>query len=110
MTVWYRRWPRPKQRFLSTAPRHAGNRPGCAARLEVPYWPQSSHIGPMKTFLAILIAILMFATLAVLFAGLIGLARNTPNPARSNRLMRWRVILQGTVILLFMLLMGLLRS
>lgn len=64
----------------------------------------------MKAFLTILIAILMLATLGVLFAGLIGLARGSPDPARSNRLMRWRVILQGTVILLFAVLMSLLRS
>jgi hypothetical protein len=64
----------------------------------------------VKAFLTILIAILMLATLGVLFAGLIGLARGSPDPARSNRLMRWRVILQGTVILLFAVLMSLLRS
>lgn len=64
----------------------------------------------MKTFLTVLIVILMLATLGVLFAGLIGLARPGHDPAKSNRLMRWRVILQGSAILLFMLLMGLLRS
>jgi hypothetical protein len=64
----------------------------------------------VKAFLTILIAVLMLATLGVLFAGLIGLARGSPDPARSNRLMRWRVILQGTVILLFAVLMSLLRS
>ncbi len=64
----------------------------------------------VKTFLTILIAILMFATLGVLFAGLIGLARDGHDPARSNRLMRWRIILQGSALLLFMLLMSLLHS
>ncbi len=64
----------------------------------------------MKTLLTILVALLMFATLGVLFAGLIGLARGGGNPARSNRLMRWRVILQGGALLLFALLMTLLRS
>ncbi len=64
----------------------------------------------MKTFLAILVAILMFATLGVLFAGLVGLARGNGDPARSNQLMRWRVILQAAALLLFMLLMTLLRS
>jgi len=67
-------------------------------------------MGGMKTFLTILIIVLMIATLGVLFAGLIGLANPAHDPARSNRLMRWRIILQATVILLFMLLMGLLRS
>lgn len=67
-------------------------------------------MSPVKTFLTVLIVILMVATLGVLFAGLIGLARPGHDPRRSNQLMRWRVILQGVVILLFMLLMSLLRS
>jgi Hypoxia induced protein conserved region len=68
------------------------------------------YIGAVKTFLAILVALLMFATLGVLFAGLFGLVRGGGDPARSNRLMRWRVILQGAALLLFALLMTLLRS
>jgi hypothetical protein len=64
----------------------------------------------VKTFLTVLIVILMIATLGVLFAGLIGMARPSHDPARSNRLMRWRVILQGAALLLFMILMSLLRS
>ena len=69
-----------------------------------------SYISSMKTFLALCVALLMFATLGVLFAGLVGLARGNGNPARSNQLMRWRVILQGAALLLFLLLMTLLRS
>ena len=61
-------------------------------------------------FLAIIVALLMFGTLGVLFAGLIGLARGGGDPIRSNQLMRWRVILQGAALLLFVLLMTLLRS
>ena len=68
------------------------------------------YIRQVKTFLAILVGLLMFATLGVLFAGLIGVARGGGNPQRSNQLMRWRVILQGAALLLFMLLMTLLRS
>ena len=45
-----------------------------------------------------------------LFAGLFGLVRGGGDPARSNQLMRWRVILQGAALLLFALLMTLLRS
>ncbi len=60
----------------------------------------------MKTFLTIMVALLMFATLGVLFAGLFGLVRGGGNPQRSNRLMRWRVILQGAALLLFALLMS----
>ena len=64
----------------------------------------------MKTLLTILIALLMLGTLGVLFAGLFGLVRGGGDPARSNRLMRWRVILQGAALLLFALLMTLLKS
>ena len=63
----------------------------------------------MKTFLTIIIGLLMLGTLGVLFAGLFGLVRGD-DPARSNMLMRWRVILQGAALLLFALLMTLLRS
>jgi hypothetical protein len=69
-----------------------------------------SYITSMKTFLALCVALLMFATLGVLFAGLVGLAKGNGDPARSNQLMRWRVILQGAALLLFLLLMTLLRS
>ena len=64
----------------------------------------------VKTFLAILIVVLMLGTLGVLFAGLLGLVRGGGNPGRSNTLMRWRVILQGAALLLLALLMTLLRS
>jgi hypothetical protein len=64
----------------------------------------------VKTFLTILIALLMAGTLGVLFAGLFGMVRGGGNPTRSNQLMRWRVILQGAALLLFALLMTLLKS
>jgi hypothetical protein len=64
----------------------------------------------VKTFLTILIALLMAGTLGVLFAGLFGMVRGGGNPARANQLMRWRVILQGAALLLFALLMTLLKS
>lgn len=64
----------------------------------------------MKSFLSIVIAILMFATLGVLIAGMIGLVRGGGDPRRSNQLMRWRIILQACALLLFFLLMSLLRS
>ena len=59
---------------------------------------------------AVLTGLAMLATLGVLFAGMIGLVRGGGNPARSNALMRWRVLLQAAALLLFALLMGLLRS
>jgi hypothetical protein len=59
---------------------------------------------PMTTFLIILVAAAMLATLGVLLAGVFGLARGS-DPMRSNVLMRWRVVLQGVALLLFLLLM-----
>ncbi len=64
----------------------------------------------VKTFLVILLALLMAGTLGVLFAGLFGMVRGGGDPRRSNALMRWRVILQALALLLFALLMSLLRS
>ena len=64
----------------------------------------------MRTFLAVLVGLLMLGTVGVLFAGLFGLIQGGGDPRRSNRLMRWRVILQAAALLLFALLMTLLRS
>lgn len=63
----------------------------------------------MHGFLAVLVGILMLATLGVLIAGAVGMLREG-NPRRSNKLMQWRVLLQGAAILLFIILMSLLRS
>ena len=63
----------------------------------------------MIVFLTILLAICMAATLGVLLAGMLGLVRGGSDPARSNRLMRWRVMLQAGTIVLFIVLMGLLH-
>jgi hypothetical protein len=64
----------------------------------------------MKTFLMIMVALLMLATVGVLIAGMVGLVRGGGDPRKSNQLMRWRVILQAAALLLFALLMSLLRS
>jgi hypothetical protein len=63
----------------------------------------------MHGFLAVLVVLLMLATLGVLIAGMIGMAREG-SPRRSNKLMQLRVLLQGAAILLFVILMSLLRS
>jgi hypothetical protein len=63
----------------------------------------------MHGILIFLVGALMFATLGVLLAGLVGMVRN-PNARRSNKLMQWRVLLQGTAILLFVIMMSLLHS
>ncbi len=62
----------------------------------------------MVPLLTVLVALAMLGTLGVLLAGVLGIARS--DPARSNRLMRWRIILQAAALLLFMLLLSLLRS
>lgn len=64
----------------------------------------------MRVVLIVLVVGMMLATLGVLFAGLLGLARGGGDPRRSNKLMQWRVFLQAGTLLLFMLLLHLLRS
>jgi len=71
---------------------------------------EDAYVGAMKTFLIILVALAMLATLGVLFAGLIGMARSSSDPMRSNALMRWRIILQGVALALVALLMLLARG
>lgn len=63
----------------------------------------------MRTFIIILLVLVMLGVLGVLFAGIVSLVRGGGDPKRSNRLMRWRVILQGAALLLLAVLMTLLR-
>jgi len=67
-------------------------------------------LSQMKTFLVVLVALAMLATLGVLFAGLLGLARNPGDGARSNRLMRYRIAMQAAALVLFGLLLLLTRG
>ncbi len=62
----------------------------------------------MQTVLTVLVVLALASVVAVLAAGLVGLARGM-DPHRSNRLMQWRVGLQGAALLLFLLLITLLR-
>ncbi|MFZ6761848.1 twin transmembrane helix small protein [Roseomonas sp. KE0001] len=66
----------------------------------------------MTVFLSILLGLSMLATLGVLFAGMAGLGRDggAAAGARSNRLMRWRVVLQGLSIALFLALVWSMRG
>lgn len=64
----------------------------------------------MSHVLPFLIVPLMIATAGVLLAGIIGLARGSTDPRRSNQLMRWRIILQAGALLLFVLMLALMRS
>ena len=60
----------------------------------------------METLFAILLAIALGLTLIVLFAGVITMGRGGEVGRKySNKLMRWRVILQGIAIVLFVLAM-----
>ena len=62
------------------------------------------YVPMMTQFLTILLAVVMLAVLGVLGAGMVGVARGS-DPARSNALMRWRVLLQGLAIAIFALLL-----
>jgi hypothetical protein len=62
----------------------------------------------MQQILPILLGLAMFATVAVLFAGVIVFAFSPNLNARyGNKLMRWRVILQGVALALFALMVAL---
>jgi hypothetical protein len=64
----------------------------------------------MVTFLTVLVVVSALSTLGVMFAGMLGLVRSdSGGGARSNSLMRWRVVLQGVTLLLFLLLMAVMR-
>ncbi len=63
----------------------------------------------MHTFFSVVMGILLLCVLGVLAAGWIGMIRET-DPRRSNRLMQWRVLLQGAAILLFAIMMMLMKS
>ena len=98
--MWGEKTPRGENRRLLD--------PGRRGRGAFPAW--AAYGSGVKTFLTVLIVLLMFATLAVLIAGMVGLVRGGGDPRRSNKLMRWRVILQGAALLLFAILMSLLKS
>ncbi|MBS7810460.1 HIG1 domain-containing protein [Roseococcus pinisoli] len=58
----------------------------------------------MKSFFTFLVMASMAATLGVLIAGMIGMARGVSGQA-SQKLMRYRVLLQGLSLVLFAILM-----
>jgi Hypoxia induced protein conserved region len=64
----------------------------------------------MRIVLLLLVGLALLGTLGVLFAGLITLAQPNHDPRRSNMLMRWRVVLQGTALLLLAILLLLARG
>jgi len=62
----------------------------------------------MQTFLTVLVALAMFATLGVLVAGVVGMARGGDS-GLSQKLMRYRVLFQFLALALFGVLMLLVR-
>ena len=58
----------------------------------------------MSGVLTVLLILALLAVLGVLGAGMVGVARGG-DPGRSNRLMRWRILLQGLALFIFVLLM-----
>jgi len=63
------------------------------------------YSGRMWGILMILLGVDMLAVIAVLMAGVLGMANPDRDPRRANMLMRWRVILQGVAIALVLALM-----
>ena len=55
----------------------------------------------MVTFLTILVALSMLATLGVLLSGVLGMSGSKAGGERSNKLMRWRIGLQALTLVLF---------
>jgi hypothetical protein len=65
----------------------------------------------MNGFIATLMIVAMVATLGVLLLGLFSMARGGEfNRRNANRFMRWRVVLQGAAILLFLILVLVMRG
>ncbi len=59
----------------------------------------------MRAILMILLALDMLAVVGVMLAGVLGMANPERDPRTSNKLMRWRVILQAVAIALVVALM-----
>lgn len=61
----------------------------------------------MNSFVAIALIFALVAVFATLVLGLLNMVRgeSREQSSRSNQLMRWRVVLQGIAIALFLLLM-----
>jgi hypothetical protein len=63
------------------------------------------YMKAMKILLMILLGVDLVAVVIVMLVGAIGMANVGRSPQTSNRLMRWRVGLQGGAVLLVALLM-----
>jgi uncharacterized membrane-anchored protein len=61
----------------------------------------------METALVFLIVLAVGATLVVLLMGVFNLLRKGHDPHRSNKLMRWRIILQAVAVALIFIVLWL---
>ena len=61
----------------------------------------------MDTFFTIAIVLALLATLAVLLMGVVNLFRKDHDPRTSNKLMRYRIILQAAAVLLIVIVLWL---
>lgn len=57
----------------------------------------------MNTAFTVMIGFAALATLAVVFIGVINMSRKGHDPRTSNKLMRWRIILQAVAIALIVI-------
>lgn len=64
----------------------------------------------MTTFLTVLVVFALLGTVGALGAGLFGLMSGQQDPARSNRLMQYRILFQGVAVALFVVLLMLMKS
>jgi hypothetical protein len=65
----------------------------------------------MESYVPFILAAALLAVVAVLFAGLFAMAKGGEfNRKYGNKLMRWRVVLQGSAIILFALAVLLARG
>ncbi len=64
----------------------------------------------MHMFLNILVGLALLSVLGTLAVGMVGLARGNPDPRRSNKIMQYRVLLQGGALILIVVLMSMLRG
>ncbi len=70
--------------------------------------PLRAHFTIMTNIVTILVILAMLGTVGALFAGLFSMVRGG-TPGRANKLMQYRVLLQGAAIALFVVLLTLLK-
>lgn len=64
----------------------------------------------MSTALTILFVTALVGTLVVLALGVVQMARGSPDGARSNKLMQYRVLFQAAAVVMFVAILLLLRG